>query len=66
MPLTAVRHAETVWNRERVFMGALDVAPTADGFARAARAAGALGTSAYDYASTPSWAWSHLRTGAPG
>ena len=37
-----------------------------DGFARAARAAGALGTSAYDYASTPSWAWSHLRAGAPG
>jgi hypothetical protein len=36
-----------------------------DGFARAARAAGALGTSAYDYASTPSWAWAHLRAGAP-
>lgn len=36
MPLTAVRHAETVWNRERVFMGGLDVAPAADGLARAA------------------------------
>jgi hypothetical protein len=36
-----------------------------DGFTRAARAAGALGTSAYDYATTPSWAWAHLRAGAP-
>jgi broad specificity phosphatase PhoE len=35
MPLVAVRHAETVWNRERVFMGGLDVAPAPDGLARA-------------------------------
>ena len=36
-----------------------------EGFSRAARAAGALGTSAYDYATTPASAWSHLRAGAP-
>jgi broad specificity phosphatase PhoE len=35
--ITAIRHAETVWNRERVFMGALDIAPTAESLARAAR-----------------------------
>lgn len=31
------------------------------GFTSAAKTAGALGTSAYDYASTPSWAWPLLR-----
>lgn len=30
-------------------------------FTAAARNAGALGVSAYDYATTPSWAWSYLR-----
>ena len=34
MSLTAVRHAETVWNRERIFMGALDVAPDPAALAR--------------------------------
>lgn len=33
-------------------------------FTSAARSAGALGVSAYDYATTPSWAWSYLRAGA--
>ena len=33
-------------------------------FTRAARAEGALGVSAYDYAITPSWAWAYLRAGA--
>jgi len=33
-------------------------------FTSAARAEGALGVSAYDYAITPSWAWSYLRAGA--
>ena len=33
-------------------------------FTRAARAEGALGVSSYDYAITPSWAWSYLRAGA--
>ncbi len=27
MTLVAIRHAETRWNRERIFMGGLDVAP---------------------------------------
>jgi hypothetical protein len=35
------------------------------GFARAARAQGVLGTSVYDYATTPAWAWPTLRAGAP-
>lgn len=34
MGLTAVRHAATVWNRERIFMGAMDVAPSPEGRAR--------------------------------
>lgn len=34
MPLVAVRHAETVWNRERIFMGGLDVAPDPAALAR--------------------------------
>jgi hypothetical protein len=34
-------------------------------FTAAAKAAGALGVSAYDYATTPGWAWSYLRAGAP-
>ena len=33
-------------------------------FTAAAKAAGALGVSAYDYATTPGWAWSYLRAGA--
>ena len=33
-------------------------------YTSAARAEGALGVSAYDYAITPSWAWSYLRAGA--
>jgi hypothetical protein len=33
-------------------------------FTRAARAEGALGVSAYDYAITPGWAWPYLRAGA--
>ncbi|MBK5306095.1 MAG: hypothetical protein JJD92_05345 [Frankiaceae bacterium] len=33
-------------------------------FTAAAKAAGALGVSTYDYATTPGWAWSHLRAGA--
>jgi hypothetical protein len=33
-------------------------------FTSTAMSAGALGISAYDYATTPSWAWSYLRTGA--
>lgn len=38
---------------------------TADyqGFTRAAREQGALGTSAYDWVTTPDWAWQHLRAG---
>lgn len=34
MPLVAVRHAETEWNRERIFMGGLDVAPDPSALAR--------------------------------
>lgn len=34
------------------------------GFTAAARQAGALGVSAYDYATTPAWAWTPLRAGA--
>jgi hypothetical protein len=34
-------------------------------FPAAAKAAGALGISTYDYATTPSWAWSYLRAGKP-
>jgi hypothetical protein len=33
-------------------------------FTSTARAEGALGISAYDYATTPGWAWSHLQAGA--
>ncbi|MCU1674037.1 MAG: N-acetylmuramoyl-L-alanine amidase [Frankiales bacterium] len=33
-------------------------------FTSAARGEGALGVSAYDYATTPGWAWSHLQAGA--
>jgi hypothetical protein len=33
-------------------------------FSRAAKAAGTLGISVYDYASTPSWAWARLRAAA--
>jgi hypothetical protein len=33
-------------------------------FTAAAKAGGALGVSAYDYATTPGWAWSYLRAGA--
>jgi hypothetical protein len=33
-------------------------------FTAAAKAAGALGVSAYDYATTPGWAWPYLRDGA--
>jgi hypothetical protein len=34
-------------------------------FTAAAKAAGAIGVSTYDYATTPGWAWSYLRAGAP-
>ncbi|MDT7536679.1 MAG: hypothetical protein QOI82_264 [Actinomycetota bacterium] len=33
-------------------------------FPAAAKAAGAIGVSAYDYATTPGWAWSYLRAGS--
>ena len=33
-------------------------------FTAAAKSAGALGVSVYDYATTPGWAWSYLRAGA--
>jgi hypothetical protein len=33
-------------------------------FTAAAKSAGAIGVSAYDYATTPGWAWPYLRTGA--
>lgn len=34
-------------------------------FTSAGKTAGALGVSAYDYATTPGWAWPYLRAGAP-
>jgi hypothetical protein len=48
--------------------GIADTSTAADyqRFTAAAKAAGALGVSAYDYATTPAWAWSHLRAGAAG
>ncbi len=36
------------------------------GFTRAAAEQGALGASAYDWVTTPDWAWPLLRAGAPG
>ncbi|MDT7572495.1 MAG: hypothetical protein QOE05_2669 [Actinomycetota bacterium] len=33
-------------------------------FTGAAKAGGAIGVSAYDYATTPGWAWSYLRSGS--
>ena len=46
--------------------GIADTSTAADfqRFAGAAKAAGALGISSYDYATTPAWAWSYLRAGA--
>ena len=46
--------------------GIADTSTAADfqKFTAAAKAAGALGVSAYDYATTPGWAWSYLRAGA--
>lgn len=33
-------------------------------FTAAAKSGGAIGVSAYDYATTPGWAWNYLRTRA--
>lgn len=44
---------------------AADATPTDyERFSRAAKAAGTLGISVYDYASTPAWAWARLRAAA--
>ncbi|MCU1589149.1 MAG: N-acetylmuramoyl-L-alanine amidase [Frankiales bacterium] len=47
--------------------GIADTSTPADyrGFTAAALAAGALGVSTYDYATTPGWAWPVLRSAAP-
>jgi hypothetical protein len=47
--------------------GIADTSTTADyqRFPAAAKAAGAIGISTYDYATTPGWAWSYLRAGKP-
>lgn len=49
------------------YAGGLAGSSTATDYSRftsAARAEGALGVSAYDYATTPGWAWAHLQRGA--